>query len=160
MLERFSQPITIRWADLDPNGHVRHSVYYDYGAQLRVSYLQQAGFGIDWMARNRIGPVLFREEARFFRELQLGDALLIDVRLAGLSDDQRKWSMRHRITRNEELCATLELDGAWLDLDQRRLKVPPAGLLEKFAELPHTEDFRVIGSHRTSNVVQDINDLL
>jgi len=144
-MEIFDLPITVRWADLDPNGHVRHSVYYDYGAQARVSYLDQTGFGIAWMARHGIGPVLFREEAHFFRELRLGDELLIDVRLAGLSEDRRKWSMRHRITRGDELCATLDLDGAWLDLKARKLAPPPAELLEKFAALPRTEDFRISG---------------
>ena len=144
-MKSFEMPITVRWADLDPNGHVRHSVYYDYGAQARVTYLDQAGFGIAWLTRHGIGPVLFREEAHFYRELRLGDELLIDVRLAGLSEDRRKWSLRHRITRGKELCATLDLDGAWLHLKARKLAAPPMELMEKFAALPHTEDFRIIG---------------
>jgi acyl-CoA thioester hydrolase len=145
-MDVFTLEITVRWADLDPNGHVRHSIYYDYGTHARISHLDQAGFGIAWMTRHGIGPVLFREEAHFFRELHLGDELLIDVRLAGLSEDRRKWSMRHRITRGAELCATLDLDGAWLDLQRRRLTAPPGELLETFEALPHTEDFRVIGA--------------
>jgi acyl-CoA thioester hydrolase len=61
---------TLRWADLDPNGHVRHSVYYDWGAVARIAYLEKQGVGLDWMVRNGIGPVLFREEARFSREIR------------------------------------------------------------------------------------------
>lgn len=144
-METFELPITVRWADLDPNGHVRHSVYYDYGAQARFTCLDQYGFGIAWMTRNGIGPVLFREEAHFFRELRLGDNLRIDVQLAGLSEDQSKWSMSHRITRGEELCATIDLDGAWLDLEARKLTPPPTELMDKFAALPRTEDFRMLG---------------
>ena len=64
-MESFEQNIIVRWSDLDPNAHVRHSVYYDYGAQARIAFLQKHGFGIDWMARNGIGPILFREEAKF-----------------------------------------------------------------------------------------------
>jgi acyl-CoA thioester hydrolase len=143
-MESFELPITIRWADLDPNGHVRHSVYYDYGAQARIGYLQKHGFGIDWFARNSIGPILFREEARFYRELKAEDELIVDVRLCGLSEDYRKWSMRHEIHRGKELCATIELDGAWLDLKTRRIAPPPAALYEKFAELIHTGDFQII----------------
>jgi len=147
-MDTFEQTLSIRWADLDSNGHVRHSVYYDYGAEQRVGYLQRAGVGVDWMTRHGLGPVIFREEARFFRELHLGDAAVIDVRLAGLSSDHRKWSMRHHIRRGDELCATLELDGAWFDLQARRLVVPPSPLLEIFAACPHTEDFRVITSSK------------
>jgi len=148
-MEAFEQPITVRWADLDPNGHVRHSVFYDYGALVRITCLQQAGVGIDWMARQGLGPVLFREEAKFFRELNLGDELRIDLWLAGLSKDHRKWSMRHRFLRDGELCALLDLDGAWLDLKTRRIIRPPQELLEKFASLPRTEDFRVITSGKS-----------
>jgi len=148
-MEAYELKVAVRWADLDPNGHVRHSVYYDYGAQVRITCLQQAGVGIDWMARHGLGPVMFREEARFFRELNLGDEILIDMRLAGLSPDHRKWSMRHRICRGGEVCATLNLDGAWLDLKTRRIIQPPKDLLERFAATPRTEDFRVITSGKS-----------
>jgi acyl-CoA thioesterase FadM len=29
----FSKELSFRWSDLDPNFHVRHSAYYDFGAQ-------------------------------------------------------------------------------------------------------------------------------
>ena len=75
--------------------------------------------------RNAIGPVLFREEARFLRELRFGDQLSIDLRLAAATPEGRKWRMRHQILRGTELAATLELDGAWLDLRARKSAVPP-----------------------------------
>lgn len=140
----YKQKIIVRWADLDPNGHVRHSVYYDYGAQARIAYLQQEGFGLDWMKKNAIGPILFREEAHFYRELHAGNELLIDVKLSGLSDDQRKWSIRHAIHRGDELCATLDMDGAWLNLRTRKIEKPPQELTERFSSILRTDDFRVI----------------
>ena len=145
-MDAFTQTILVRWSDLDPNGHVRHSAYYDYGAQARVAYLHSLGFGIDWLARHSIGPVLFREEAKFYRELNSGDELSIDVRLTAVSRDHRKWSMRHRIMRGGELCATIDLDGAWLDLKARRIAAPPQQMVTRFEALEKTEDFRVIGS--------------
>ncbi len=148
-MKSFEQKITVRWADLDPNGHVRHSIYYDYGAQARIAYLQREGFGLDWMKKNAIGPVLFREEAHFYRELYAGDALIIDTKLSGLSDDHRKWSIRHAIHRGDELCAVLDLDGAWLNLIKRRIETPPLELRDKFTDLVRTDDFGVIGSKKT-----------
>jgi acyl-CoA thioester hydrolase len=143
-MELFQQAVKVRWSDLDPNGHVRHSVYYDYGTFARVAYWQKYGFGPDWMARNNFGPVLFREEALFHRELNSGDELIIDVRLSGLSLDHRKWSMRHRILRGDEVCAMLNMDGAWFDLKTRRVSAPPVDLGARFETLARTEDFRVI----------------
>lgn len=144
-MKTFVWHLTVRWSDLDPNGHVRHSVYYDFGAQARINCLQQQGVGIVWLAERGIGPVLFREEAQFKRELSFGDELTIDTRISGISADHRKWSMRHRIWRGDELCAVLDLDGAWLDLNARRIVEPPVELVAKFEELERTEDFRVIG---------------
>ncbi len=149
-MEPFKQNPQVRWSDLDPNGHVRHSVYYDYGAQIRIAYLHKQGFSIDWMKSNGIGPVLFREEAKFYRELRSGDELSIDIKLSGLSGDHRKWSMQHQILRDNKLCATLNLDGAWINLKTRRIAPPPKELVEQFEALERTEDFRVIVSEKRS----------
>ena len=101
-----------------------------------------------WLASQGVGPLLFREEAKFYREMKSGDELTIDVKLSGISKDHRKWSMRHRILRGDVLCATLDLDGAWLDLRKRRIARPPEKLIERFEALERTEDFQVIGAKK------------
>ena len=55
-------PIQIRWADLDPNFHVLHSKYYDFGAFCRMSFFNEHGITTALMIENNIGPVIFREE--------------------------------------------------------------------------------------------------
>jgi acyl-CoA thioester hydrolase len=142
----FSMPIALRWADLDPNGHVRHSVYYDWGAMARIAYLDGKGVGLAWMAKHQIGPVLFREEARFLREVRWGDQLQIDLSLAAASTDGRKWRMRHRILRGEDEVTTIEIDGAWLDLRARKIVVPPEDIVRAFATVPRNDDFAVLPS--------------
>ncbi|MCG8435027.1 MAG: thioesterase family protein [Gammaproteobacteria bacterium] len=143
----FKQGVTVRWADLDPNGHVRHSVYYDYGALARVAFLESNGVGPKWLAAAGIGPVLFREEARFMRELHMGDQLTIDFQVAGLTETGKRWRIRHNLVRNEEeLTAVLEMDGAWLDLKKRKVVEPPQELAVVFSSLPKTDDFEVLQS--------------
>lgn len=137
----FRQAIALRWADLDPNGHVRHSVYYDWGAMVRIAYLESKRVGLGWMAANGIGPVLFREEAKFLRELRFGDQLTIDLQLAAASPDGRKWKMRHRIVRESEVAATIEIEGAWLDLRIRKIVVPPPEVVRAFDDVTRTDDF-------------------
>jgi len=39
----FTMPVQIRWADIDQNRHLRHSVYYDYGAMMRMNVLYANG---------------------------------------------------------------------------------------------------------------------
>jgi acyl-CoA thioester hydrolase len=142
----FSLPIEVRWADLDPNRHVRHSIYYDWGALVRLTYLERNGVGVAWMGRNAIGPVLFREEAKFLRELHFGDELRMDLQLSAASAEGRKWQMRHRLFRAGELAATLEIDGAWLDLRARKITVPPPELVKAFEHLARSADFTVLTS--------------
>ena len=147
MTDPFKQPLIVRWSDLDPNGHVRHSVYYDWGALARISYLSRHGVGLAWMADNALGPVLFREEARFLREVRMGDELTVDFQVAGLSEDGRKWRIRHAIVRGaDETVAALEVDGAWLDLRARKIRMPPPELAEALGELPKTADFATLPS--------------
>jgi len=142
----FSQPVGVRWADLDPNGHVRHSVYYDWGAMVRLAYLETKGVGVSWLSANAIGPVLFREEARFLREIRFGDQVEVDLRLAGTSLDGRKWRIRHRLLRGSEELALIEVDGAWLDLRVRKIVTPPEALVAAFPDSLRSEDFVVLPS--------------
>ncbi|MEO5767274.1 MAG: thioesterase family protein [Polyangia bacterium] len=146
----FSHSIGLRWADLDPNGHARHSVYYDWAATVRLAYLEHKGVGLSWLTTHGIGPVLFREEARFLKELRLGDKVEIDLRLAAASDDGRKWRIRHHLRRGTEDAAIIEVDGAWLDLRARKIVIPPAQLVHAFSDVARTEDFTVLVSGRTS----------
>ena len=46
-MNQFQQQVSVRWDDLDPNGHVRHSAYYNYGSQARVAYLHRQGIDTD-----------------------------------------------------------------------------------------------------------------
>ena len=58
----FTKQISFRWSDLDPNFHVRHSAYYDFGAQHRIEILEELGLTLRVMQTQGFGPVLFREE--------------------------------------------------------------------------------------------------
>ncbi|GAA4349618.1 acyl-CoA thioesterase [Hymenobacter saemangeumensis] len=132
-----------RWADMDPNGHMRHSAYADYAADQRVVSLSQAGFSLRRFAELRIGPILFREETRYLKEIGIGEEIRVDSQLAQLSDDGSRWSIVHGIYKADgRLAATVTVDGAWLDLDRRKLTVPPAELTAMMRELPPFEPER------------------
>lgn len=51
LMEQFSKEIQIRWSDLDPNFHLRHSVYYDWGAWCRVEFLNEFGLTAEVMTQ-------------------------------------------------------------------------------------------------------------
>ena len=126
-----------RWADMDPNGHMRHSAYADYAADQRVVVLANWGFGVAQFAHLRLGPILFREETVFMKEVHIGEEIRVDSRLRSVNDDGTRWSITHTIYKADgRVAATVAVDGAWLDLDRRKLTVPPAELAAAMATLP------------------------
>jgi acyl-CoA thioester hydrolase len=140
MEDFFTQP-EIRWSDLDPNFHLRHSVYYDFGAYTRIAFLTRHGITPQVMNENNIGPILFREECVFKKELRYGDHVKIDLKLARSSHNNSRWTMMHDIWKNETLAAIITIDGAWMDTVKRRLATPPEIFQRAFELIPKTENF-------------------
>lgn len=137
----------VRWADADANQHMRHSAYADYAADVRMVLFERHGFPLERWAQMGIGPILFREETRYLRELVVGDTLRIDVKLGGLSADGRKWMLKHVFYRERdgvsEPCATLTAEGAWLDMVARKIVTAPPDLLDAVQEhFPRADDFQ------------------
>src|SRR5690349_16066331 len=121
----YIKPVEIRWSDLDPNFHVRHSVYYDFGAYVRMSFLTEFGLGAPVMVEHNLGPILFREECQFKREIHFGDAVTINLRLKKTSPNYSRWTFEHQLIKNgDTLSAIITVDGAWMDISKRRLTVP------------------------------------
>ena len=129
-----------RWADMDPNGHMRHSAYADYAADQRVVLLANWGYGVARFAQLRLGPILFREETKFLKEVSIGEEIRVDGRLVSVSADGSRWTIVHTIFKADgRVAATVTVDGAWLDLDRRKLTVPPAELVAAFGTMPRYE---------------------
>ncbi len=125
------QEYTVRWAELDPNGHMRHSAYADFAADQRVNWLARLGYTVQRFGELRIGPILFREETKFMKELHGGERIRVDGRVTAASPDGARWTILHTVYKADgRVAATVEVDGAWLDLDRRKLTVPPTELAE------------------------------
>ncbi len=146
MVELYKQAVQVRWSDLDPNFHLRHSVYYDWGAFIRTQFLYAHGLTADVLQELRIGPILFREECIFRREIRSDDKVEIDVKLLKAKKDFSRWSIQHHITKNGDiLSAVLTIDAAWLNLVERKLTTPPAVVHEVFNKIPKADAFEWIG---------------
>jgi acyl-CoA thioester hydrolase len=141
----YSKKIEIRWSDLDPNFHVRHSCYYDFGAYCRIAFMNGNGMTPAVMQQLHTGPIIFREECVFKREIKFGDAVEVNVMLDKVSADYRKWTMVHEIWVNgDTLAAIITIDGAWMDTARRKITVPPESFIAGFATIPKTASFLVV----------------
>ena len=143
----FSRTYEVKWSDLDPNGHVRHSVYDDYAADSRIRWLEESGFPPAKFSEDGFGPVILRQESRFYREVTIEDAITVTIRLAGLSPDGSRWKVHHAIIKSDgEKAAVLKIEGTWLDLKTRQATVPPSDLLQLFEELEKSKNFEELRS--------------
>ena len=142
-MQSFIKKIDIRWSDLDPNFHLRHSAYYDFGAYCRVCFLDETGFTTAVMMQHSIGPVLFREECSFRKEIHFGDNISIDLQLEKSTLNFSRWTMQHRIFRDQEtLCATIVIEGAWMDTRIRKLTAIPERFSSALMDtIPKTNNF-------------------
>ena len=142
-MKEFSKELQVRWSDLDPNVHLRHSVYYDWGAFCRISFFEEHNLSAEFMQSLQIGPILFREECIFRREIRLGDKVNIDLKLLKAKKDYSRWSIQHNVIKNTDtVAAIITVDGAWLDTVRRKLATPPKNVIDSFSEIPLVDGFQ------------------
>ncbi|HZH55006.1 MAG TPA: acyl-CoA thioesterase [Sphingobacteriaceae bacterium] len=133
------------WAQIDANRHLRHSAYADYCAQARSNMLNQLGLSLDMFARDQIGPILFREELIYYREILLDEFIRVTVVLTKYNTENSRFSFRHEIFRSDGTkCAVVNVDGAWMDLKKRKLTTLPDAWKTILAKIPKSEDYQEI----------------
>lgn len=140
------EAFAVRWSDLDANRHVRNTVFSELATHTRFRLLECHGFDQASFERLRFGPVMLREEIRYRRELAFGDHVVVNVMIAGLSEDGSQWRVQQEVARSGKQAAILTIDGAWIHLDDRKLIAPPQALLAVLRSLPRISSFEVLRS--------------
>ena len=134
-----------KWSDFDPNRHMRHTAYNDYAAEVRIRYFKHAGFPVDTIAADGFGPILFTENTSFRKEIRMGGKIAVNVKLQGFSEDKGRWKLRHEIfNENGKVAAIIEVYGAWIDLEKRKLAILPEKYDALLDYMDKTEDFQLI----------------
>ncbi len=139
----FKKEVSIRWSDIDPNFHLRHSVYYDFGAQQRIEILEEVGLSLNVMQEVGFGPIIFREECIFKREIRLSDIITITAKISKMRADGSRWTIQHVFTNLQNVeCAILNIDGAWMNTKTRKLCNPtPQIVVDVLNAFPKAEGF-------------------
>jgi acyl-CoA thioester hydrolase len=75
---RFSHPIEVRYADLDPQRHVNNAVFFSYLEQARARYIQHLGL---WSGEDfdRIGIIIAEASATFRRPIAFTDEVIVEL---------------------------------------------------------------------------------
>lgn len=105
--------ITMRWGDMDAVGHLNNTYYFRYMEQIRVEWLEEAGFPID---PSGIGPVLGHTSCSYKRELTYPATVAISIEVEKVGRSSLK--LRHHFYRDGEpdtVYAVGEATLVWVD---------------------------------------------
>lgn len=132
----------VMWSQIDANMHLRHSAYADFAAQARLELLEQLGFDSKAFELLKIGPILFREELIYMREVRSNDTVKVTCVMTKCRADGARWSFRQDLYRGDGIqAAVISVDGAWIDMQARKLTALPASWADKFMHIPKSPDF-------------------
>jgi acyl-CoA thioester hydrolase len=141
----FTTICEVRWADLDPLGHARHTAFMDWATHSRIAAFATQGVTTGRFQELGVGPVIFREEADYLREVSGEDRITVSFEFTGGSPDWKHFRIRHVLTRLDGVhCATVVVRGAWLNLRERKVVVPPEPIARACQALPRSADFEVL----------------
>lgn len=140
----FKRNFKARWGDMDFNGHMANTAYLNIAGDVRMMYFEEKGFTMRRFEELRLGPVVMKDEIEYFKELRLLEEFQVHQLLAGLSDDGFKFKIKN-IFYNSDLkkVAVITSTGGWLDLNKRKLVVPPNDLLNTLQGLVKSDDFEI-----------------
>lgn len=81
----YSHPITVRYSDLDPQGHVNNAVYLTYLESARLGYYQKTGI---WQPEKHIqtGMVVVRNEIDYLAPIFFGQAIQVCLKMARIGN--------------------------------------------------------------------------
>jgi len=143
----FTTVCEVRWADLDPNGHARHTAFMDWATHSRLAAFAAQGVTTGGFQSLGVSPVIFREETDYLREVSGGDRITVAFEFVGASPDWKHFRIRHLLSRQDGVhCATVVVRGSWLNLGDRKVVVPPEAIVRACQALPRSADFEVLVS--------------
>jgi acyl-CoA thioester hydrolase len=147
MTEEFVFAFLVTWGDLDPIGHMRTAVYTDLAIDAQFRLLDRIGYSTVGLMELGYGPVVLRQESRYYNEVRFGDSVVDTLSLAGLSKDGSRWIVRHDFARSDGgKAAMLKVEGTWINLRTREAIVPPEDLLSANSRLPRAKNFQELRS--------------
>jgi acyl-CoA thioester hydrolase len=139
----------VLWSQIDANQHLRHSAYADFAAQARLRMLEGLGLKPAMLFGHKIGPVLFREELIYLREVGINEYIKVTCELTKSRPDGSRWSIRHELYRSDGIkAAIINVDGAWIDMEKRKLGKLPTEISKLFMQAIKSSDYIEEGDNK------------
>ena len=118
---------------IDFNGHLAEFGYYYYGVDGLRKLCEDKGCTPKLYNELKVGPITFQTTVSFKREVRENSVIVVNPRITAISENCKKWSSQSDIlNENQELCASIVSNGAFMDHISRKVISPPSELQEKW----------------------------
>ena len=114
--------LTVRFNEIDPYGHVNHSVYVTYLEVGRTEALSDCGVPLEVMAERGYQMVVTQLEVKFRRAATLGDTLVVETEMSELRRASGTWTQR--ILRGDDVLVTADVTAGITDSTGKPARPP------------------------------------
>jgi len=143
----FLKQFTVGWGDLDSNNHMRNTAYLDVAGTARFTFFKENGFSPSRFRELNFGPVVFKDEVEYMRELMLLETFTVNFLQDGMNQSGSVFRIMNEFFNPQgERVALVKTHGAWFDLAKRKIQPPPDELLAVMRSLPKTSTYAEITS--------------
>lgn len=101
---RFSTPITVRYSDLDAQGHMNHARFFSFMEEARFNYVRALGLWTDVDDFNAVSQILAEATCTYLRPVKLGQTVDVAVRTTRLGN--KSLEMAYQLSVAGETVAT------------------------------------------------------
>ena len=128
-LKQFEYHFKVLESHLDSFGHMNHATYLQIFEQARWEFITKAGWGLERIQKEQIGPTILEIKVQYKRELRLRHDVSI---LSKVNPYKGKLTTieQQMINDKGEVCASIELLIGVFDMQKRRLIQPPEDWLQ------------------------------
>lgn len=114
--------VRVRFYELDPYGHVNHSVYIQYFEAARAQWLDELGFPLARLQQNGIQIVVTEINTRYRGSAGPDEVLVVETQ----AEELRRVSMRffQRILRGDDVLVEQIVSAACINDSGRPTRVP------------------------------------
>ena len=115
-------PVKVRFYELDPNGHLNHSVYVQLFETGRIELLEEAGIPLQVLEEQGYRFLVSRIETSFLRPVGAGAELVVETEVAEIRRASSIW--RQRLLVGDEPVATQTVRVGITDGRERPVRFP------------------------------------
>jgi acyl-CoA thioester hydrolase len=119
---RFYHPISIRYADLDPQGHVNNATYLTYCEEARIAYIQNLGL---WDGKSflDVGIILAESRVTYRAPILLSQRIQVGVKVSRIGN--KSLEMSYQIEDRDDGQTLAQASTVLVSYDYRREQTIP-----------------------------------